>query len=95
MSIVIVGGNECMTHKYKELCSEYSCKAKVYPKMAREIQNMGKPDLLVLFTNTVSQKMIKCALSETRGNETRVVRSHSSSMQALKNILEKYTAGNM
>ncbi|MEE1329911.1 MAG: DUF2325 domain-containing protein, partial [Acutalibacteraceae bacterium] len=33
MSVVIVGGNECMERRYKELCLEYSCKAKVYTKM--------------------------------------------------------------
>ena len=35
MSVVIVGGNECMTRRYKELCAEYNCKAKIYPKQHR------------------------------------------------------------
>ncbi len=55
MSVVIVGGNECMVRQYKELCREYKCKAKIYPKMAGSLKNIGMPDLLVLFTNTVSQ----------------------------------------
>ena len=50
MSVVIVGGNECMIRQYKNLCSEYKCKAKVYPKMASGLKNIGTPDLLVLFT---------------------------------------------
>ena len=50
MSVVIVGGNECMVRQYKELCSEYQCKAKIYPKMAGNLKNIGLPDLLVLFT---------------------------------------------
>jgi len=53
MSIVIVGGNECMTRQYKDLCEQYRCKAKVYPKMAGGLKNIGTPDLLILFTNTV------------------------------------------
>ncbi len=92
MSVVIVGGNECMIRQYKELCSEYKCKAKIYPKMTSGLKNIGSPDLLVLFTNTVSHKMVRCALSETKGKNTRIARSHSSSMAALKNILKEHTA---
>lgn len=92
MSIVIVGGNECMTRKYKDLCSEYKCSAKVYPKMTNGLKNIGSPDLVVLFTNTVSHKMIQCALSETKKQNIKVARSHSSSMSALRGILEEHTA---
>ncbi len=92
MSVVIVGGNECMIRQYKELCSEYKCKAKIYPKMTSGLKNIGSPDLLVLFTNPVSHKMVRCALSETKGKNTRIARSHSSSMAALKNILKEHTA---
>jgi len=92
MSVVIVGGNECMIRQYKELCSEYKCKAKIYPKMTSGLKNIGSPDLLVLFTNTVSHKMVRCALSEAKSLNTRIARSHSSSMAALKSILEEHTA---
>lgn len=92
MSVVIVGGNECMIRQYKELCSEYKCKAKVYPKMTSGLKNIGSPDLLVLFTNTVSHKMIRCALNETKGQNIKIARSHTSSMTALKSILEEHTA---
>lgn len=91
MSVVIVGGNECMIRQYKDLCSEYKCKAKVYPKMTSGLKNIGSPDLLVLFTNTVSHKMVRCALSEARGQNVKIARSHSSSMAALKSILEEHT----
>lgn len=91
MSIVIVGGNECMIRQYINLCGEYKCKAKVYPKMTSGLKNIGSPDLLVLFTSTVSHKMVRCALSETKGQNTKIARSHSSSMTALKSILEEHT----
>ena len=91
MSGVIVGGNECMIRQYKNLCSDYKCKAKVYPKMSGGLKDIGSPDLLVLFTNTVSHKMIRCALNETKGQNVRIARSHSSSISALKNILEEHT----
>ena len=89
MSIVIVGGNECMTRQYKDLCAQYRCKAKVYPKMANGLKDIGAPDLLILFTNTVSHKMIHLVLG-AKGAKTRVARSHSSSMAALRGILDEH-----
>ena len=92
MSIVIVGGNECMTRQYKELCGEFNCTAKVYPKTTSGLKSIGSPDLLVLFTNTVSHKMVRCALNETKGRNTKIVRSHRSSMAALRSILEEHVS---
>lgn len=92
MSVVIVGGNECMVHRYKSLCGEYNCKSKVFPKMTAGLRNMGTPDLLVLFTNTVSHKMVRYALGEA-GKNTKIARSHSSSMAALKSILDEHAKG--
>ena len=90
MSVVIVGGNECMIRQYKDLCREYSFKVKVYPKMSGGLKNIGNPDLMVLFTNKISHKMVRCVMSETKGQTTKVARSHSSSMATLKNILEQH-----
>ena len=92
MSIVIVGGNECMTRQYKELCGEFNCTAKVYPKTTSGLKSIGSPDLLVLFTNTVSHKMVRCALNETKGRNTKLARSHRSSMAALRSILEEHVS---
>ncbi len=93
MSIVIMGGNECMAHRYRDLCEEYQCDAKVFTHMKSDLRNkIGCPDLLVLFTNTVSHKMVRCALNETKGSNTIVARSHSSSIAALKNILDEHAA---
>lgn len=92
MSVVIVGGNECMVRQYKDLCKEYKCRAKVFTKMTAEMRNkIGSPDLMVLFTRTMSHKMVRCALNEAKGQDTVVARSQSSSMSALKSILEVYT----
>lgn len=90
MSVAIIGGNECMIREYSDLCSNYKCKVKVYPKMTSGLKNMGAPDLLVLFTNTVSHKMVHCALGKAR-EHTKIARSHSSSIAALRKILEEYT----
>lgn len=91
MSIVIVGGNECMARKYMDVCCDYNCQAKVFCKMRDGLKSkVGTPDLLVLFTNTTSHKMVRCALSEVKGKDTIIERSHSSSISALKGILDKH-----
>ncbi len=91
MSVVILGGNECMVRQYKDLCREYQCSAKVISKMGGTLKNrLGSPDLLVLFTDTLSHKMMRCALSETKGQSLTIARSKSSSMAALRNILETH-----
>ena len=91
MSVVILGGNECMVRAYKDLCREYQCKAKVYPKMSGAMKNIGTPDLLVLFTNTMSHKMVRCAMNEMKGQKNlRIVYSHASSKAALRSILEEH-----
>ena len=91
MSIVIIGGNECMVCQYEKICRDYGCKAKVFAKEKGCLRKkLGNPDLMILFTNTVSHKMVRNALSETKGQDVKVVRSHTSSMSALKNILEEH-----
>ena len=91
MSVVIVGGNECMVRDYIELCKSYDCKAKVYPKMCRGLQNIGSPDLMVLFTNTISHKMVKCAVEGIKNLNIPVERSRKSTKAAVRNVLDKYT----
>lgn len=90
MSVVIVGGNECMSRQYVDLCKNYRCKAKVYPLLCGGMKNIGTPDLLVLFTGTVSHKMIRNAMSKTDESRTRVIRSHSASLSALRNIMDEH-----
>lgn len=88
MSIVIVGGHDRMVCKYKEICKKHKCKAKVFTHMPSDFKNMiGKPDLLILFTSTVSHKMVISALKVIEKEATVVERSHSSSACALKEIL--------
>ena len=87
MSVVIVGGNECMERQYKDLCRQFDCRAKVYTKAEGMSGKVGNPDLLVLFTGTMSHKMLQGALSGVKGKDTVIARSHSSSMSALRTIL--------
>ena len=44
MSVVILGGNECMERRYKELCGAYQCQAKVLTKPSGGLKNkLGRP----------------------------------------------------
>lgn len=91
MSIVILGGNECMERQYSNVCRKYGCKAKVFCKPCADMKNrIGTPDLLIVFTHTISHKMVQCALTGVCG-ETKVVRSHTSSMKSLETILNEHT----
>ena len=78
-----------MVCQYKKICKGYKCKAKVFTQMSANLsEQIGTPDLLILFTNTVSHKMVRCALDEIDGKHTDVVRCHTSSGNALTGILE-------
>lgn len=90
MSVVIVGGHDRMVHQYKIICKEYKCKAKVFTRMSGSLRDrIGSPDLIVVFTSTVSHKMAKCALDEAERNNAEVVWCHTSSENALKEILKE------
>jgi hypothetical protein len=88
MSVVIIGGHDRMICQYKKICKEYKCKAKIFTQMSGNLRDqIGSPDLIVLFTNTVSHKMVKCALTEAERCNVDVVRCHTSSGNALTEIL--------
>ena len=93
MSVIILGGNECMERQYKDLCREYKCHAKIFIKPSGSLKNkLGKPDLMICFTGALSHKVLKCAQSEIKGLDTKVEHSRTASVTALRSILEKHTA---
>ena len=93
MSVVIIGGHDRMVSQYKKICENHKYKAKVFTQMKTGLDKLiGRPDLLILFTNTVSHKMVRCVLDEVDENRTDIVRCHTSSGTALAEILEKYSA---
>ncbi|MBQ2392233.1 MAG: DUF2325 domain-containing protein, partial [Clostridia bacterium] len=42
------------------------CKAKVYAKMTNALKDFGSPDLIVLFTSTMSHKMLRSVMNEAK-----------------------------
>ena len=85
MSVVIIGGNERMVYKYEDICKNYGVDASGTIR-----KNLGTPDLLILFTNTASHKMVNTAVSEAKRNNIPVARVRSSSASALNDVLCEY-----
>ena len=93
MSIVIVGGNERMVCQYEDICKGYGCKAKVFAKEKGAMKKkIGVPDLMILFTSTVSHKMVISVTQEAKKNQIPVARVHTSSATALHAVLEEHCA---
>ncbi len=80
-----------MACQYADICKCYGCKAKVFTKENGSLKKkMGCPDLLILFTNTVSHKMVISASQEAKRNNISVVRVHGSSAAALHTVLAEH-----
>ncbi len=95
MSVVIVGGNERMECQYADICKNYGCKAKIFTKENGSLKKkMGCPDLLILFTGTVSHKMVISAAQEAKRNNVPIARVHTSSVAALHSVLSEHFAAN-
>ena len=93
MSVVIIGGNERMVCQYTDICKDYGCKAKVFAKESGPLKKkIGCPDLLILFTSTVSHKMVISASQEAKRNQIPIARIHTSSAAALRSVLDQYCA---
>ena len=91
MSVVIVGGNEGMAGQYEDICREHGCKAKVFTKENGSLKRkLGCPDLLILFTGTVSHKMVISVTQEARRNQVPVARVRTSSATALRTALAQW-----
>lgn len=91
MSVVIIGGNDRMQRIYTDACASYGCTAKIFMDNKGVIRKkIGSPDLLILFTSTVSHKMAESAVAEAKRCNARIARSHSSSLSALHGILREH-----
>ena len=93
MSVVIVGGNECMAGQYESICREHGCKAKVFTKENGSLRKkVGTPDLLILFISTVSHKMALSVIQEAKKNRVPGARGMTSSGSALRAALTEHCA---
>lgn len=85
MSIVLIGGHECMYNKYKELFKAKGHKVKIFNTLpAKFDKKIGKPDAMLLLTSTVSHKMVKTAIKEAKRKSIKILRCHNSSANAIE-----------
>ncbi len=93
MSVIIVGGHDRMHCRYKDICKSYGCKCKVFTQLPSNFRNqIGSPDLVILFTNTVAHKMVSAAVRQAEKSSACIERCHSSSACALESILRRHCA---
>lgn len=91
MSVVIIGGNECMERNYRSICSDYRHDAKVLIKPVGGLRRkMGNPNMVIFFTGAMSHKMLQGAMSELKGQDVIIERCPTSSSSALRKVLDKY-----
>ena len=93
MSIVIVGGHDRMHCRYKEICGKYGCKCKVFTQFPANFKNqIGSPDMVIVFTGTVAHKMVGVASEQAQKTGAVLKHCHSSSGSALQEALSEYFA---
>ena len=93
MSVVIIGGNECMERQYCDACRKYGCDAKGFTRRHKDLQHVfGRPELCIVFTGTVSHNMVRIASNDAKRRGIRLARCHTSSLAALNALLSEVFA---
>ena len=91
MNIVIVGGHDCMHCQYKQICKKHGCKCKVFTQCPANFQNqIGTPEMIVVFTKTVAHKMLNVASKQAERTGTKIQYVNSSSASALQEVLSQH-----
>jgi len=91
MSIVIVGGHDRMHNRYKEICKKFGCKCKVFTQCPASFkQQIGAPDIIIIFTKTVAHKMLSVAQNAALKTGAKIKHCNSSSVFALTDVLNEH-----
>ncbi len=89
MSVVLIGGHDRMHVEYKDIGDKYGYKLKIFTQLETRFEKkIGSPDAIILFTNTVSHKMIRTALKKAKKSKIPVIRCHTSSGFSLEETLK-------
>ncbi len=79
-----------MEYEYKNIGSKKGHKVKVCLKLpARFEKAIGSPDGIVLFTSTVSHKMMHTAVKEAKRKNIPIIRCHTSSKTAFETSISQ------
>jgi hypothetical protein len=88
MNVVIIGGRAQMECRYRDICREYGCEAKVYTQPKGNLEYLiGTPDLIVLFMNPVAHEMAYIAKKKAAAKAIPLVQSRCASCNSLRAIL--------
>lgn len=88
MSILLIGGHERMEKIYIDQGKEKGIRIKVLGKMKTHLEKrIGNPDAIVIFTNTVSHKMVIAAEQVAKKRNLEIIKCHTSSQNALESVL--------
>ena len=94
MSVVIVGGHDRMHCRYKDICKGFGCKCKVFTQCPANFQNqIGSPDVIIVFTKTVAHKMLNVASLQAQKTGAAIRHCNSSSASALNEALTEFFKG--
>ena len=83
MSLVVVGGNERMKRDYIQLAKNRGYKAKVVLNMS-----IGSPDAIVIFTSTVSHKLMASVETQAKKQDIPIIRNKNNSKFAFEQSLD-------
>lgn len=93
MSVVIVGGHDRMSCRYKEICKRHGFKCKVFTQHETDFKSkIGNPDMVIVFTKTVAHKMLLAATAQAQKSGAIIKHCNSSSACALNEALSEYYA---
>lgn len=88
MNLVIIGGNEKMKKDYIQLSKNRGYKAKVVLNMSSRIKkSLGSPDAVLIFTSTVSHKLMSSVEVQAKKKDIPIVRTKNNSKFALEQSL--------
>ena len=76
MSLVVVGGNERMKRDYIQLAKNRGYKA------------IGSPDAIVIFTSTVSHKLMASVETQAKKQDIPIIRNKNNSKFAFEQSLD-------
>lgn len=94
MSVAILGGLDRLKATYEVLSSNMGINAHIYNQMAPNLaKRIGGMDAIIIFTGTISHSMVRPVVKLAKNRNIPVVRSHTSSVSALKRCLSEAREG--
>lgn len=83
MSVLVLGGHECMEKDYKEILREKGYRTKIYTKMPSGLKKrIGNPDAIVLLMSTISHSMAEVAIRDAKKKRIPIIKVKNSSKEA-------------